>query len=216
LAINCAKSDWLAFLDSDDSWEPNKLEVILGHQNEEIDFFYHNLKVIDADTLEVDSIQIQSRKLNPPILKDLILNGNIIATSSVVVRRNTILNVGGMSEETDLIGIEDYNTWLRISVITEKFKFIPICLGSYRMHGSNQSTFEVFRPPFAAIEEFWHLLSPVEVDLLSKNFRYLEVRTKFLNRNFDKLRSELFSVIRTGTFIQKIKALWMALLVTLQ
>jgi glycosyltransferase involved in cell wall biosynthesis len=216
VAINCAKSDWLAFLDSDDSWEPNKLEVILGHQNEEIDFFYHNLRVVDADMHEVDSIQIRSRKLNSPILKDLIVNGNTIATSSVVVRKNIILNVGGMSEETDLIGIEDYNTWLRISVITEKFKLIPICLGSYRMHGSNQSTFKTFQPPSAAIEEFLHLLSPGEVDLLSRNFRYLEVRTKFLNRNFENLRAELFSVIRTGTLIQKIKALWMVLLVTLQ
>jgi glycosyltransferase involved in cell wall biosynthesis len=209
MAINCAKSDWLAFLDSDDSWEPNKLEVILGHQNEEFDFFYHNLRVVDADTHDVDSIQIRSRKLNSPILKDLIINGNTIATSSVVVRRNIILNVGGMSEKTDLIGIEDYNTWLRISLITEKFKLIPAFLGSYRKHNSNHSTFENFRPPLAAIEEFFHLLSPVEMVQLYKNFEYLKVRTKFLNKNFENLRVDLLSVIRTGSCVQKLKALSM-------
>jgi len=209
LAIKSAKSEWLAFLDSDDSWEPNKLEVIVGHLHEEIDFLYHNLTVVDADMHELKSIQIRSRKLKSPIVKDLVLNGNTIATSSVVVRRSVVLNVGGMSEETDLIGIEDYNTWLRISLITEKFKLIPVFLGSYRKHNSNHSTFENFRPPLAAIEEFFHLLSPVEMVQLYKNFEYLKVRTKFLNKNFENLRVDLLSVIRTGSCVQKLKALSM-------
>lgn len=218
LAINSAKSEWLAFLDSDDSWEPNKLEVLCGHLNEEIDFFYHNLRVVDADMHEQKSMQIQSRKLNSPIIKDLIINGNTIATSSVVVRRNIVLNVGGMSEETALIGIEDYNTWLRISLVTEKFKLIPICLGSYRKHNSNHSTFEDFRPPVAAIEEFLHLMTPVEIGQLYKSFEYLKVRTKFLNKNFENLRVELLSVIRSGSCVQKLKAFSMltVMLVTLK
>jgi len=209
LAISSAKSEWLAFLDSDDSWEPNKLEVVLGHLHEETDFLYHNLRVVDENMHKLKSMQIRSRKLNSPIVKDLVLNGNTIATSSVVVRRKVILNVGGMSEETDLIGIEDYNTWLRISVITEKFKLIPLFLGSYRKHNSNHSTFENFRPPFAAIEEFFHLLSPVETVQLYKSFEYLKVRTKFLNKDFENLRVELLSVIRTGSCVQKLKALSM-------
>jgi glycosyltransferase involved in cell wall biosynthesis len=218
LAINSAKSEWLAFLDSDDSWEPNKLEVVLGHLQEGIDFLYHNLKVVDTEMHELKCMQIRSRKLNSPIVKDLILNGNTIATSSVVVRRKMILNVGGMSEKTDLIGIEDYNTWLRISVITEKFKLIPVFLGSYRKHNSNHSTFGNFRPPLAAIEEFFYLLSPVEMVQLYKSFEYLKVRTKFLNKNFENLRVELLSVIRTGACVQKLKALSMltVMLVTLK
>ena len=217
LAINSAKSEWLAFLDSDDSWDPNKLEVILGHLHEDIDFLYHNLRVVDADMHELKSMQIRSRKLNSPIIKDLVLNGNTIATSSAVVRRNVVLNIGGMSEETDLIGIEDYNTWLRISVITEKFKLIPVYLGSYRKHNSNHSTFEDFRPPLAAIEEFLHLLSPVEMVQLNRSFEYLKVRTKFLNKNFESLKVELLSIIRTGSCVQKLKALSMliVMLVTL-
>jgi glycosyltransferase involved in cell wall biosynthesis len=213
LAIKSAKSEWLAFLDSDDFWEPNKLEVVRGHLHEEIDFLYHNLRAVDADMHELKSMQIRSRKLNTPIVKDLVLNGNTISTSSVVVRRNVVVNVGGMSEETDLIGIEDYNTWLRISVITEKFKLIPISLGSYRRHTSNHSTFEDFRAPLAAIQEFLHLLSPVEMVQLNKSFEYLNVRTKFLNKNFENLRVMLLNVIRTGSFFQKLKALLMLIVV---
>lgn len=213
-AINCAKSDWLAFLDSDDSWEPNKLEVILGHLTDEFDFFYHNLRVIDADTHEINSMQIKSRKLNSPIVKDLIINGNTIATSSVVVRRNIIINVGGMSEETDLIGIEDYNTWLRISLVTEKFKLIPLVLGSYRKHNTNYSTFEEFTPPLPAIEEFLPLLTCSEKNQLNKSFEYLSVRTKFSNKNFTNIRVELLRVVRTGSCAHKLKALVM-LFVTL-
>jgi glycosyltransferase involved in cell wall biosynthesis len=215
LAINSAKSEWLAFLDSDDYWEPNKLEVVVGHLHEDTDFLYHHLRVVDADMHELKSMQIRSRQLNSPIIKDLVLNGNTIATSSVVVRRNVILNVGGMSEETDLIGIEDYNTWLRISVITEKFKLLPNYLGSYRKHNSNQSTFEEFTPPLPAIEEFFHLLSPVDMVQLHKSFEYLKVRTKFLNKNFKNLKMELLNVIRTGSSIQKLQALWMLIVMLL-
>jgi hypothetical protein len=62
-----------------------------------------------------------------------------------------------------------------------------------------------------------HLLSPLENIQLDKSCEYLKVRTKFLNKNFENLRVELLSVIRTGSRVQKLKALSMliVMLVTL-
>jgi predicted glycosyltransferase involved in capsule biosynthesis len=59
------------------------------------------------------------------------INGNTIATSSVVVRRSILRKVQGMNESKDLFGIEDFNTWLKISRITEGFKFINQELDSW-------------------------------------------------------------------------------------
>jgi glycosyltransferase involved in cell wall biosynthesis len=214
LAINSTKSEWLAFLDSDDYWYPNKLSSIFGQDTDEVDFFYHNLSTVDENSKIIDSIGVKSRNLKSPILKDLILNGNTIATSSVVVRRKFVLEVGGMREKDDLVGIEDYNTWLQISVKTERYRLIPTFLGAYRKHSSNFSSFEDFKIPAAAIEEFLHLLTPAETKQLHMNFRYLNVRTRYVNRSFSSLKQDLLEVIRSGTTTQKLKALWMLLSLT--
>ena len=214
LAINSAKSEWLAFLDSDDYWYPNKLSSIFGQETDEVDFFYHNLRTVNEDSKIIDSKGVRSRNLKSPILKDLILNGNTIATSSVVVRRRFVLEVGGMSEKANLVGTEDYNTWLRISTKTERYRLIPTFLGAYRIHSSNYSSFEDFKIPAAAIEEFLDTLTPDETDQLNTNFRYLNVRARYVNRNFSYLKQDLLKVIRSGTPIQKLKALWMLFVLT--
>ena len=214
LAINSARSEWLAFLDSDDYWHPNKLNSIFGQVTDEVDLFYHNLSIVDEDSRIIDPKGIRSRNLKSPILKDLILNGNTIATSSVVVRRKFVLEVGGMSEKADLVGNEDYNTWLRISLNTEKYRLIPTFLGAYRKHSSNYSSFEDFKVPVAAIEEFLHTLTPAEADELNMNFKYLNVRARYVNRNFSHLKQDLLEVTRRGTTIQRLKALWMLVLLT--
>lgn len=214
LAINSAKSEWLAFLDSDDYWYPNKLNSIFGQAVGEVDFFYHNLTTVDEDSHMIDPKGIESRNLKSPILKDLILKGNTIATSSVVVRRRFVLEVGCMSERIDLVGIEDYNTWLRISVNTERFRLIPTFLGAYRKHSSNYSSFEDFKVPAPAIEEFLQALTPAETDQLNMNFKYLNVRSRYVNRNYSYLKQDLLIIIRSGTTIQKLKAFWMLISLT--
>ena len=57
------------------------------------------------------------------------------------VRRSVVAQSGGFLEERSLVAIEDFDLWLRISRLTERFRYIPEVLGAYRVDDSNISTF---------------------------------------------------------------------------
>ena len=69
----------------------------------------------------------------------LLCTGISIPNSSVVVRKAFLERIGGISEERDLISVEDYDTWIRLSQLTEKFVRIPSALGYYWVGGGNIS-----------------------------------------------------------------------------
>lgn len=207
VAIKAAEGSWIAFLDSDDYWFPNKLEIVSKYFHLNCDFIYHHMKVVTDNVISNEIIK--SRRLQNPILKDLIINGNTIATSSVVVRKNRLTEVNCMNEAPELIGIEDYNTWLRISKITEAFKLAPIELGVYRKHEMNNSLLKGTDLPIEAFKEFLPALSNHEKKILNLNYLYKYARLKYLNKNYHNLRRELWYLVIRGKALHKAKSLWM-------
>ena len=63
-----------------------------------------------------------------------IKKGNAIGNSSVLVRKNILKRIGGISENKKMVASEDFNAWLKIAKITDQFKFIKYCLGYYLVH----------------------------------------------------------------------------------
>jgi glycosyltransferase involved in cell wall biosynthesis len=211
MGINNAAGSWVAFLDSDDVWFPNKLQTISTYLNDRSDLIYHHLNVFDENSKVLRRKKIRSRKLDSPILKDLLLNGNTIATSSVVVRKRCLLEIGGMNESKELIGTEDYSTWLRISKTSDRFTLVPKYLGAYRSHSLNLSKQSVSKLPFCAVNEFLPLLTEYERFHLNLNHSYTTIRMKFVDRNFQGLKLELYELIRSGTYLHKLKSIFMLL-----
>ena len=76
-----------SFLDSDDWWANDKLEkcsIFLGNT---VDLIYHDLKIVYEKQKLFRVKSIKSRQLNKPVLIDLLVGGNIIPNSSVIVRK---------------------------------------------------------------------------------------------------------------------------------
>ncbi len=133
LGIENAIGNYIAFLDSDDWWSKNKLQTSLNFfKNQEVDVIYHNCIRKEGSI----SKSTNCRSLNKNVYEDLVLNGNTLVTSSVIVSRGVFKSLK-FSEEEEHIGWEDYDLWTKIAYHDFKFKFISEDLGYYSIGSDN-------------------------------------------------------------------------------
>ena len=121
--IKVAKGEWIAFLDSDDWWTVNKLQVCFDCDRSQVDVIHHDLEITSCRVAKSISKFTIGRQLKRPALMDLLIHGNALSNSSVVVRKYILEKVDGIMQNPKMIGCEDFNTWLRIAQISENFLF---------------------------------------------------------------------------------------------
>lgn len=116
LGIKKAKYEWIAFLDSDDEWHPEKLkqQVEFHNSNPEILISYTDEKWIR----EGREIKLPKKycKYGGDIFKEC-LSYCIIAPSATVIHKNLLDKVGFFDESLEVC--EDYDLWLRVAVENE-------------------------------------------------------------------------------------------------
>jgi glycosyltransferase involved in cell wall biosynthesis len=137
--IRLARAPYIAFLDSDDWWLPDKLLHSYIALEDGADVVFHDLFIVRTSDQRGGSKKIKSTDVQSPVFESLLCDGVSIPNSSVVTRKDLLEKIEGVSEERDLISVEDYDTWIRLACITEKFIRLPICLGYYWVGGGNIS-----------------------------------------------------------------------------
>ncbi|MRX54258.1 glycosyltransferase [Bacillus idriensis] len=132
IGINKAKGKYVAFLDSDDQWLPEKLQkqVLTFKKNEKTGVVYTGIKKISENNVEY---QTPIHRGN--ILSKLFINNCVDSTSTVMVKKNVLLKVNGF--DLDLPSCQDWDLWIRLSLITE-FDFVSEPLVNYYRHDGDR------------------------------------------------------------------------------
>jgi len=131
--IRISRGAWIAFLDSDDLWLPDKLEkqLQLNETRPDIGLFYSMATTIGHGNDQVPTIPYR-RMRSGHVFEDLFYF-NFIPTLTVLVRRATLDHVGLFDERPDFKAIEDYDLWLRIAH-DYPVLCLPLVTARYRNH----------------------------------------------------------------------------------
>ncbi len=138
LGIKKASGDYISFIDSDDTWEPEKLEKC-----EKIYQTTPDVLVCHAEKWRYENNKIKIVQYGPEInatYKNLLINGNCLSLSATVVPIFFFRKIGYFSERSDIISAEDYDLWIRIAKSNHKFLFLNSVLGTFRVHSKSISS----------------------------------------------------------------------------
>jgi teichuronic acid biosynthesis glycosyltransferase TuaG len=135
IGIDNAKGEYIAFLDADDVWLPNKLEVQIKYMvDENLDFSSTREIYIDEESKSLPKtkkdflLQFLTRKHD----FNAILLHNFIVNSSVIGKKD-IFKKFRFDEDKMLIAIEDYYLWLELFMNNYKYAYLQESLVKYKI-----------------------------------------------------------------------------------
>lgn len=111
IGIKHATAEWIAFLDHDDTWHPNKTELQLSYVNETVAAVFCE-KAPGTENISFKDMFRANYGGNP---------------SSTIIRRSVLEKLGGFDEDPTLVCAEDYNLWLRFMLEGYRFATTPHC-----------------------------------------------------------------------------------------
>lgn len=220
LAIQKSRGEYIAPLDADDIWYPQKLEkqvqCILNAPSS-VGLVYAVSMEIDEEDLIIDKYSIYNRSYQPEgnVYTNLVCSNFIGNASAPLIRRSCFEHIGGYScqlKEQDAQGCEDWDIYLRIAEFYQ-FQVVPEVLIGYRqVSGSMGSKCKTMIKSYNLVlhdVQQRHPEIPATIYRWSRSFfyNYLSVKSSasgdYCNALFclyKALESNLFLLLRLATY----------------
>ena len=115
MGVKVAYSEYIAFLDDDDEWLPQKLEAQMAvfDSATDIGLVYTGIDIIYKD----DGYRyITVPKYRGDLSKEILIHNCITTTSSVMIKKSLLEKAGLFDEK--LSALQDYDLWIRCCQIT--------------------------------------------------------------------------------------------------
>jgi len=135
VGIQNAKGEYIAFLDHDDEWLPEKLK-------KQIELFENskkkNLGFVGCNALIVDEQDGKKYEYRLPRVENVfrrLLESNFVWSASSVIVKKSVINDIGLFDER-LKNADDWDMWIRIAQ-KYNFDFVPEVLFKYYLHENN-------------------------------------------------------------------------------
>lgn len=144
--VNAATSDWVAFLDADDIWLPEKTErqIELIEKHPELALVATNRTEVDATGEVLLNSLFEKHRFKDcfeqlagdpiPNALAMLIRANFVPTSSALVNRKVFLELQGFN--TNIRFSEDLELWCRIAS-SHPVGCLPTVQSLYRRHDSN-------------------------------------------------------------------------------
>ncbi len=135
LAIREALGEYLAFQDSDDIAEPDRLALSVAcMEQEHADVVYGGWRALIEDR-KVEGLTNGQEVFSPDCDLEFLKKVCVPCQSTVMCRTAALRDVGGL--KPDMRYREDHELWVRLAYYGYKFKAIQKVLTNLRLHGNN-------------------------------------------------------------------------------
>lgn len=198
LGISKAKGYYLAFLDADDLWLPEKLEIQIKEIQE------NNVDLVFSDSYRFQNQEVNDVSKRMNVKSDfysgtkalqLFLEANRIPILTVLVKKEIVESVGCFSESIDIQNVEDYHLWLKLLISNAEFYSSNKVLAKYRLHNSSVTA-----------KDSWatNKLLDVYIDLLQLNSQYKKEIKQELKSKFKIIyKTNLFTKVELAVWIKR-------------
>ncbi len=182
--VQVATGSWIAFLDSDDQWEPTKLERMAAafRQFPTANILCHNEihQRLDGSNSVLDYSKGYRKDRS---LSEQLYIRNRFSTSAILCCRDVILDYGGF--DVTLSNGQDYELWLRMSPRLTVL-FVAEVLGTYVDRHGNISSGHVWRRLSNGLRVLHRHRDKVD------NFTYIKTLTRhILSYGYNAMRQVL-------------------------
>jgi len=178
MAVDLAKGKFIAYLDVDDLWQKNKLDIQRSLFNDSIDFVYTNTLITDDDNNSFPLFNY-SKPARGQIFDDLLKN-DFIPTSSISIKRESLSKLKNRYDHKLTLEC-DRDFILRLSMVG-KCDYTDECMTERFLHDTNT----IFQEKDASFFELEELKEKI-VEIASNEENHLESLNIFIANIDEKI-----------------------------